>query len=1583
MIVRGLKMLKKRTIYVSFFMLMICFSTFLYFDGILGKIDPIILPDSDDIDSYEIIPDLEIEEVKIDPPDDPTTNISGDYKTVAYFTQDSFVNLDENGYSFEWEKYDDVKDDAANFRAVDLLQHNDSANPSIFWHPLDSWGQLRSTQLIDGHRMNSTVFSPAFDFDTHIQGNVYFMVSGDTWYSASSDWYLRITLGHFNPSTGETSYLTSTQGYFDDTKNHPDGRNITSNNWNGWVYEATLPSSTIIPAGHRLRAIFECMLTSASYTGPTERCQIRSGISTYSVEWNVDSSNNTYDNYYLIQNSLESIGMQVLMYQENYPTIDLTGLVNNTIYSEETNGTLTISSDAILSRYKWDSDSYTPFTSPTVISLPSTASWHQLTVQAYDSFNNLAEAYYKIGYDPSVNDVILNSHLNNSFVNDGQTLDFSIFDAISVTYEWDKSGTEISLTDPYDILLDDGFTGQHQLTINYTDFYKSDLYEFFFTFDNAPPDISLFDLENETTQPQGKNIDVFIDEISTPIYVEYRWDSDAFTEWTPLTGSLYRTYLPIAPGWHNLTVFANDTLGNSDTVFYTFNTSTTLLKVELYNLVNNTYYQGGNIVEIAIENDNGTIIYNWDQWGSDTWKVGSTSGGIMTLSGDDALNTTAGKYFLTVIVGNSENLEVEFRFVFTVDKEKPTIIQLPTDDDYNGTRFLDTAILSFIIADNWTAIENLEIYYSFDGLDNQTLYNPYQIYLVSLPDGSHNLTIIAIDIAGNYYQYYITFIVDTTYPYLPFNIIGDVYYDGYRYAPPGAQVNALATDADPGVRSFYSWSGGEYIEYIGFFFLPLSEEHDRLYIKANDTLGNTRYRSYWITLDDTPPTITLNFLANNTNINDLAPIEFEIDDFRDESVKYREYKWLIDDDPTIIYENDFEVFLRPQHITNASITEAIISLTARDALNLEYSCTYRFILDYVAPSVNLISTTNESYISGGEILEFSVPSSDIASFSYKWDVDENFQEITGDPWYVPAPFEDGNRTLNLLLADNTSMGIYPNYAEYTFVFILDDIEINYVTPNDFDTDYEVTMKYGEEFNFSINVVDRVNQTEIEDLKINIIREHPLINLSVNFLAYNDTLYNGTNYNFTILATNITNSAYSYIEIELYQFTFNKQIIRVYVKVDRQEGHLLVLDAPESVIYEDDITIEFQLRDYSNITGQTLEYFALDGITSGFTYQLIDPVNYIYTLTFGSDDFFTSKGPKTYVFYVESNFYFGIRNDSNSLSITIQAIPITISIDIDNTEVIYGTDLVASATLLRADSTAITLQNVTFMFEIHYKNGSIMERNITTITNLEGLATVNLEITQDIDYVIAEVVYLGGDYYDSVSDQFDLEIYAISAGLSLQTILIIVGGIVLLIIVLSFVIYRVAKPKPFEDLLEKVTEVDISENMTKMSPGVILSIFDQTKGPIPLIQNQSFDNEKYIRRMRIGVENFLLKISDQAYSSLGFEEHDQRRRIGSINLPNEDMIGFIHGIQLENKAVRGGFENLSLIVLADIEFGGFLLANQEFMFPEIDELIFALRAKKQLDEIEEYLAEIRKKSVIIMITASKNQKKDKKELEQYK
>jgi len=197
---------------------------------------------------------------------------------------------------------------------------------------------------------------------------------------------------------------------------------------------------------------------------------------------------------------------------------------------------------------------------------------------------------------------------------------------------------------------------------------------------------------------------------------------------------------------------------------------------------------------------------------------------------------------------------------------------------------------------------------------------------------------------------------------------------------------------------------------------------------------------------------------------------------------------------------------------------------------------------------------------------------------------------------------------------------------------------------------------------------------------------------------------------------------------------------------------------------------------------------------------------------------------------------------------------------------------------------------------------------------------------------------------------------------------IIGGSIALVAIISFIIYKLTRPKPFEALMEKITDEEIATYYSIMSPGVILSIFDQKKGPIPLVEDHSLSIARYRNRIAIGIENFLLKISDQAYSSLGFEEHTDERRTGSIRLPREQMIGMIHGVQLENKAARGGFENLSLIILADNEYGNLLLSYQDFLYEDIDKLISKLKSRKPLVDVQETISEVRRKSVIVMLAA---------------
>ncbi len=201
---------------------------------------------------------------------------------------------------------------------------------------------------------------------------------------------------------------------------------------------------------------------------------------------------------------------------------------------------------------------------------------------------------------------------------------------------------------------------------------------------------------------------------------------------------------------------------------------------------------------------------------------------------------------------------------------------------------------------------------------------------------------------------------------------------------------------------------------------------------------------------------------------------------------------------------------------------------------------------------------------------------------------------------------------------------------------------------------------------------------------------------------------------------------------------------------------------------------------------------------------------------------------------------------------------------------------------------------------------------------------------------------------------------------------IIGASLVILALVSFIIYKTVKRKPFEKYLSKVSPQDLVMKLNEICPGSILSIFDQRKGPIPLYTEHSFDYD-YGGRFTVGTENFVLKICDQAYSTLGFEDVHQGRKTSVINLPNEGLVGFVHAIQLKNVKARGGHENLSIIIVTQVDYGNYLLAYSEFLYKEIDELISRLESKKSLSEIKEQILSIRQRSAQVILAAIEENK----------
>lgn len=294
----------------------------LFINSVICKIEifSYISSEENTSDELPLSPTLtEKENVPLPPSIAETINTSGIFKTKGFFTQDQFVDLDENGYVFEFEEYDDMRHNGADSVYCIFEQDKQAFPPSIYWPPVDTYQQLRSESNMNGKKINSTIFTPVFNFDTKIQGKIFFLIHGDVWPSANSNWTLRITVEDFNPLDQSTSFITSTAGYFDDTPTQ------------GVTFEANLAETVTISAGHRLRLTYEVMRDEQTVEGVVEITTGELDIGSL-LPWFVNDVNNTYDNNYRFNDISSTIGVQFLMYEENFPTIDLQGYANNTIY---------------------------------------------------------------------------------------------------------------------------------------------------------------------------------------------------------------------------------------------------------------------------------------------------------------------------------------------------------------------------------------------------------------------------------------------------------------------------------------------------------------------------------------------------------------------------------------------------------------------------------------------------------------------------------------------------------------------------------------------------------------------------------------------------------------------------------------------------------------------------------------------------------------------------------------------------------------------------------------------------------------------------------------------------------------------------------------------------------------------------------------------------------------------------------------------------------------------------------------------------------------------------------------------------
>ncbi len=1439
---------------IAFIIIFSFFNSLVYYELSFPELDEISIVQDDQIVSSN--PISNVDSIKTGYKGKPpgvlsSTFIEGDYILNGFFTHNEFVDLDNDGSVYVLEKYETMRNNAPSTLTTTFLM--DETEPQTWPDQVDTYYPL--TEETSPY-INSSMFSPVFSESTNIKGKIHVLSHISTYYYDTVDFTIRVRVSIFNPTIGNITEIASHEEIL------PHGMSMA----NKKVFELTLNDTYIIPSGNRLKLTFEGKVSDLSAWAEVGLTSSHKSGGQYS--W--DIIDGVYSNSYSFSAYDRILGMQIYHKSATYPEIEVIGITNSSYYYEERDIQITVSG-ATSSSYRWDLDSYTPFTDTCNTTLPTTEGWHYLEVRANDDYNNTAIEVYDIGYDPTESYLILNNPSNDTIIESTSFLDFTVFGANNLTAEWDNNGTIIDLLalpgNNLSVPFDEGY---HELSICMNDTFITEYYFYYFGIDSNSPIISLDNVLNDTVQAAGKLIEVNITDFSQSLDVYYKWDDNIFLPWSPSEETIYRTYLPETEGYHNLTVTAEDVFNNFSSQFYRFNVSSGTLLVELRDMLNESWYQGGNEVEVTISGTNGTLLFKWNE---DSFQNGNpylVGGQILTLDGINALPTDSSRiHYLTIIVGSIDHQEYIFVFEFRIDQENPVIDSSILD--YDGGRFKNSDVLNLILSDNATLVENLYVLVSIDGQDNITLVSPFEIVLSSLLDGYHNFTLYVFDIAGNSAIQFIYFLVDSNAP-----VITIISFEGLVTLPSGSifvsynsTIQFSITDDDSSVMSTYSWAGSGYLIFTDTIILDYSDGYGVLIINASDSLGNEEIIIYELTIDSQAPEITLTFPFEYSSINDDTSLLFNAADVSKQTIEFIQFYWdaLPGFPLEVIIDSsgDFEVNLMPLYSTGEI---AILAIFAEDVVGNNNTYLFNFEVDFTPPESTLyvfdddlgeyVDASTFNYLEAGSELWYdNTTTLDLSLFIYYWNNDTG--QILNDPWLIQVPALVGLYNLTIILRDNTGEGTSPNEIELVLSFTI-----------------------------------------------------------------------------------------------------------------KKEGSLTVLEASEnSCIYGENITITINLLDElmnelevtKIIANGTLMYFQK---LSDFIYQFCFPSTLV--------DY---KGNFTLLIEAESAFYFGRTNKSQSYEITINPIPLELSISVSNLEIVVGSSVVITGNLTFLNGTPVAGFEVSFIIFIFYKSdrGTVnaliegYDEFVTKsdITSSDGIASVDFLLSEEIEQIAISATFEGSEILGDVHFEYEEIVKTIKAGLSPVLLYSMIGASILLLALVSFIVYKATKRKPFEKYLEKVESQDLIRRLNEICPGVVLSIFEQKKGPIPLISDHSFEYD-YGGMFNVGTENFLLKICDQSYSALGFEDVHQGRKISAMNLPNEGLIGFVHAIQIEKETARGGYENLSIIMLTQADFGNYLLSYSEFIYNEIDELISKLKSQKSLAEIKEQIYAIRQRTAQIILAA---------------
>jgi transcription initiation factor IIF auxiliary subunit/DNA-directed RNA polymerase subunit RPC12/RpoP len=602
----------------------------------------------------------------------------------------------------------------------------------------------------------------------------------------------------------------------------------------------------------------------------------------------------------------------------------------------------------------------------------------------------LADNSNSIGYFFTIDSIkpiiTLGSPLNNSIIPSGALLNFSVIDSnlMEVNYSI-NGGSNISLTAPFDISTSGWIDGDYTIQINAQDEARnSNSSWYFFTLDSTSPIIILNSPGNNSIILDGTTLDFAI--------IESNLDQANYSVNGGLNVSLPDPFDISTSGWvegdYTVSINAKDVVGNLNTSWFFFTIDSTKPYIKLNSPLNNSVIPNGTLINLSII-DLHMIQVNYSINGgpdiplSDPFDI-STSGWV------------DGDYTVQINVKDEAGNSNSSWYFFTLDSASPTII-LNTPGN--------NSIIQAGIPLDFSIIEpNLaQVNYSVNGGLDMSLLDPFDISTSGWTDGDYTVQINALDIAGNLTTAWFFFEIDSIRPEIMLNSPGN-----NSYIPSGIILNFTVDDLNLDFAN-YSINGGADIPLSDPFDISTSGWIDGAYtvqINAQDMAGNINSSWHFFTIDSQTPVITLNDPLNNSIHPSGLILDFSISDPNLDHVNYS-----INIGPSTPFFDPFDI-----STFGWSDGDYAIYINAEDMAGNKNSSWYFFTVDSTMPTIQLISPLNNSIISEGTLLDFSVSDSNLDYVNYS--INAGADSPLSVPYNIPTSgWADGDYAVQINTED--------------------------------------------------------------------------------------------------------------------------------------------------------------------------------------------------------------------------------------------------------------------------------------------------------------------------------------------------------------------------------------------------------------------------------------------------------------------------------------------------------------------------------------------------------------------------------------